>query len=1379
MPPSLSPDSRSESATLSSGVSARVHEIEHTIEQTLAQTLETAERSIVQRLGLRALRTVRLTLRIIAWLLLALFFAVGALILVSRYWLLPDIDRQRPRIEAFASDLLSTPVSVGRIEASWRGLNPQFALNDVRVGASDGRELSLPRVEAILSWSSLTAWQPRFSRLRILAPELDIALLAEGKLSVASFVIDPAARSEENRGLDWLLAQGEITISDARVRLRDERNATPRELRFQDMDLSLVRGWGSHRFGINAAPPSSLAAPFEVRGQMRHSPFERVTDFSLWSGEVFAQFDYVDLAQLNQWLGLPIEAERAHGALRGWVSFDRTELIKVVADLALKDVDVRLARDLESMKLESLQGRLSERSWGNSMMGGEEYGAAGLTFRTATGEVFAPLDLSVRLTRARAENQERTEVKASRIDLAGLSTLASHVPLAGTLKELVSRQAVKGRLSNLDLSWDGPRPQIETLALKMQFADLANAPAASASASTADRDATAAMMLPQFENLSGTIELNRGAGRLQLASRNVALIFPGVFAEPRLNFNQLNAAVHWKTTPQLDVSVDSLSASNQDLELAASGTWQRKKDSNYADLSGRITRLDLASAYRYVPLAAGPGTLGWLQYALLSGRGTDGSFRVRGALDQFPFVRAADGEFRAAIKVRDATLDVAPAANDDGTRRPGKHWPTLSELNADVVFERNSMTVTAERGRLQGARIERATARIPDLNHSPTLDVQGQVSGPLLEMLNYVNSSPVADWLGGFTRGVDARGPARLDLQLGIPLSIQHGSAKVSGALQLSGNDLLLAGLPPLARLNGTLNFTERGPRFSNVSAGFLGGTARFDGQVRADGASVLTVGGTFTPAGLRRLVDSTIVERVLDRSQGSARYSGTFTVQSGSTSLLAESDLVGLAIDGIAPLRKSASETWPLRIERQTRGSDQEDLSLNAGKLLAMRLERRREQGEWRTGRGVIAINEPANLPVSGVLLNIAMPRLDVDAWSNWLGSSGPNELQTNARSAASDGPQLDYVALRTAELIVQRRSIRNVTLGASRVADGGFDANLVSDGIIGYIGWRPSAPGSPDVGGLGRISAKLSKLIIPGAIKEEVVDVLRAPTRQIPSVDVSAESFELGDSKLGRLDLVAQNFGTASNAVWRLRRLDIVNPDMKLAASGEWAPAGPNTRRMQLKFTIDASDVGGTLARLGYAQTMARGQGQIGGDVDWLGSPLDIDYPSLSGKLQLRVDNGRFLKVETGSAARLLGLLSLQSLSRVLTDNTRDTFGEGFAFSSIRADATITRGVLATQNFRMAGASAAVLMSGSLDLRNETQDLHLVVLPEVDASTAALALTVVNPVIGLGAFLAQTVLRDPLSRALALEYDITGSWTDPVIKRRSRIAPTPETSK
>ena len=97
--------------------------------------------------------------------------------------------------------------------------------------------------------------------------------------------------------------------------------------------------------------------------------------------------------------------------------------------------------------------------------------------------------------------------------------------------------------------------------------------------------------------------------------------------------------------------------------------------------------------------------------------------------------------------------------------------------------------------------------------------------------------------------------------------------------------------------------------------------------------------------------------------------------------------------------------------------------------------------------------------------------------------------------------------------------RTLRNVTLGASRTADGGFNTNIVSDGVSGYVAWKPE-----------QITARLSRLSIPAARKSEVVDALNSPQSELPALDITAEQFELSGLKLGRLELVAQNVGASS---------------------------------------------------------------------------------------------------------------------------------------------------------------------------------------------------------------------------------------------------------
>ena len=113
---------------------------------------------------------------------------------------------------------------------------------------------------------------------------------------------------------------------------------------------------------------------------------------------------------------------------------------------------------------------------------------------------------------------------------------------------------------------------------------------------------------------------------------------------------------------------------------------------------------------------------------------------------------------------------------------------------------------------------------------------------------------------------------------------------------------------------------------------------------------------------------------------------------------------------------------------------------------------------------------------------------------------------------------------------------------------------------------------------------------------------------------------------------------------------------------------------------------------------------------------------------------------------------------------------FSAGFAFDFVRGDVRIEQGVAITNNLQMKGVNAAVLMEGSADIDQETQDLHVVVVPEINALTASLVATAINPVVGLGSFLAQVFLRGPLIEAATQEFHVDGTWTDPHIERIPR---------
>jgi uncharacterized protein YhdP len=201
-------------------------------------------------------------------------------------------------------------------------------------------------------------------------------------------------------------------------------------------------------------------------------------------------------------------------------------------------------------------------------------------------------------------------------------------------------------------------------------------------------------------------------------------------------------------------------------------------------------------------------------------------------------------------------------------------------------------------------------------------------------------------------------------------------------------------------------------------------------------------------------------------------------------------------------------------------------------------------------------------------------------------------------------------------------------------------------------------------------------------------------------------------------------------------------------------------------MDFKLDMQDAGQLLERLGMQGVIRHGKGKMEGQVAWTGSPLALDYPTLGGAFNVNVENGQFLKADPG-IAKLLGVLSLQALPRRLVLDFRDVFSDGFSFDSVRGDVQIEQGMAMTHNLQMKGVNAAVLMEGRADIAKETQDLKVVVVPEISAGTASLIAGWLNPVVGLGTFLAQWILSRPLIASNTQEFQITGNWSDPKITK------------
>ena len=132
--------------------------------------------------------------------------------------------------------------------------------------------------------------------------------------------------------------------------------------------------------------------------------------------------------------------------------------------------------------------------------------------------------------------------------------------------------------------------------------------------------------------------------------------------------------------------------------------------------------------------------------------------------------------------------------------------------------------------------------------------------------------------------------------------------------------------------------------------------------------------------------------------------------------------------------------------------------------------------------------------------------------------------------------------------------------------------------------------------------------------------------------------------------------------------------------------------------------------------------------------------------------------------------GWFTRSELPRRLTLDFRDVFSEGFAFDFFRGDVSIDQGLARTSNLQMKGVTAAVVMEGQADIARETQNIQVVVVPEINAGSASLLASTINPIWGLSSFLAQWILRKPLIDSLTQEFVLDGTWAEPRVTKVER---------
>ena len=1333
--------------------------------------------------------------RVMKRVLLVLACTWGLLVLVwgsLHIFIVPRIDDFRPLLQRQASRALGVRVEIANVSVLGGWWTPQLRIQDVRLfDAQDREAMRLPQVDVVVSARSLL--RGKFEQLVIDQPELDIRRDTQGHIWVAGL---DTAQSSDGAGADWFFSQPEFLIRDGVLHWRDEMRDSP-ELSLTHVNVVMQNSLYRHLMRVDVTPPVGLGQRLSVQGKFSQNPLQRSGDLRLWSGELYANAPDVDLSSLRQWLRFDrgIAIYEGKGGVRLWTDWAQGRLIGVTADMALDAVDARLGDSLKPLVLRHISGRIGAK-W---LDGENEINSQDLVFDTQEGEHWPGGVLRLNW---QGDDFRTGNLTADSLDLDAVAQISQRLPLPEDLRAALKRAQPKGQVNQLSASWMRPVAQQTEAELNykakgtvrnLQWLQDANSPAPY-------------HRLPGVAGADVDFDVSHQGGKAQIAIKQGGMTLPEGLDEAKIALAEATANISWQIKPadkksaveqkpEISVQVKQARLRNADATAELSGTWTTGNGENrwpgVLDLTANISRAQIKQVHRYLPIHIDAEARDYLKDALIGGEATQASLRLRGNLADMPFDNPKLGEFRVVAQIANGQYAYVPPAKGKPVNLTNT-WPAIASLNGELTYERNSLQFKGA-GKLAGApqlvwdKIEASLPNVKALD----VTVKAQARGPLADMQTLVARSALNDLLNRTLEKGQATGMAEFKMQLNVPVRALQKTS-VNGSLTLQDNDLqIMPGVPVLSKTRGVVQFDTQGLTTKNLKARVFGGDTQIDGGLsfdpnKTDAIDPLRIKGVVTAEGLRQAGELGMFSNLALRANGSTNFNATLALRKGQPEIVVQSDLKGMALTLPAPMNKPAAAIWPMRLETQLTKESlvpkskvlQDQIKLSVARVLSLNYVRDVSATQTRVLHGAIALGlfttEATPSRDVGVSLTLQQPNVDLDAWNEVMtqftaapvGKTKPRSTKTNVvgQEIETTGSQ-DYLpsllTVRADQVKLADRVINRVVVGGVRMGEL-WRLNIAADELNGTAEVRPATATQA-----AQLYARLSFLNIPPSLVPDVERMLSDEPSSIPALDVVINDLTLRGKKLGRLEMDAVNRTSVNvGREWHLNKLNLTAPDGSLSATGSWAADGPKLRRTRLDFVMDIKDSGQLLTRLGTPNAVRNGHGKLQGKVSWQGSPITLDYPSMSGQLNLAIEKGQFLKTEPG-AARLLGVLSLQALPRRLMLDFTDVFGEGFAFDFVRGDVRIEQGVATTNNLQMKGVSAGAIIEGSADIAKETQNLKVVVVPEINTSAATLYMAAINPLVGLTSYLSQLLLSKPLTKAGTSVFVIDGPWSNPRVTK------------
>lgn len=1266
--------------------------------------------------------------RMVLWLLISLLVVLALAVTTLRV-LLPEMNRFKDEIQHWASEQTQIQWVISDVRGFWRNTHPSLALQGVQANLPDGSQIQFQTERIDVEFDllqSLLQRQPVVANLIIHQLTLDIQSVDWLALGQADPTRPANTQGRILQRLDTLFLRqlDDFSIQNSTI-LYQTMAGDLRQIEIEKLHWK-NQGQQHRAEGIVSLVDSEInslnvRADFQDHGSLRDI-----------SGHFYVSADKLRVRPwLTRYLTDEVGIERGIVSFNAWATLKHNQPVDGYVELKPSEISWHGQKQNELL-LESgiLQLSPTEQGW--------QVSAHALNLRT-NDTPWPSLDVAFDW------QPDGWRVNISQLALESLSPFMALLPKEKEARTWLTKLNPRGRLDDLRIAKQSDQP--------LRYSFNLNQGAINQWA-----------LLPEVHHLQAHIAGTSDKAVIHASLIDDKLPYGDVFQAP-LPIRQASVDLIWQQDEQgWALWADKVTAATPDLQVL--GVFRLDFPHQSSPFLSFYAEADLYNAgatWRYLPtLALGQDLTDYLSTSIQGGKVKTAKLLWYGALNDFPYTHN-QGVFQAWVGLKEAKFSFDTA------------WPTITDLQLDLLFENDAMYLDSRSATLMGVKAQRIVGQIAQLASDGKLDISAAVAGQGNAVRDYMTATPLVDSVGAALTTIDVSGLVNSEFQLSIPFDSDK-DVRAWGWADLKQNHVEID-TPPmtLEMVSGRIHFDNDIVTAAGLSAQLLEQPISFDfkGESAQQGYNVaIDLVGDWETSPLKPYVG----EAWLAPLSGHAPWQMGVDIQLTDVGFTYQIDtqvnLRSIASRYPYPLSKSLNRTGEARLQAS---GDQQSISAR------LQLPEAKYQAEiditqptpeltatyLLLGQGSFKIS-----PVVGHHAQIRSDQFNVDQWLALMQQASTNVSHTTlAKLNTPTIPLPERIDLNVKDLTLAELEWHDVDFSA-RQKNLGWQAEINSQEIQGQASYIEPYDLSVS---LQRLHIYLPQLeaesddgspLLVDRLKQDaplISEFDRQFHALMPNLTLVIEDFWLQGYKVGTLNMDFQRQGDTLE--WK--RIDIASGTNQIHINGAWTLT-ENSSQTTMNLDMKGENNSDLMERFGISSGIQKAPFEISSQTQWQGAPWSMKVNTLQGHLETKLGKGVISNVS--GASKLLGIFSLDSIIRKMQLDFSDVFDKGMAFNRITGSGEFSQGIFVTNNIKMDAIAGEMTIKGMADLNTRMVDAEVNFIPDITSGIPVMTAFAVTPATALYVLAITTVISPVVEVFTQVNYQVIGPMDSPTVKELSR---------